>query len=425
MKNITLLVLLGLLCFCVPQSNSDTEEHLPDLSTELRSLMQRHELMGLAVVLIDQGEVVYQGAMGVANLRNEIPLTLQSKFRIASISKLITSIALMQLEASGKVDLNEDVSRYLGWELKNPYQPTAIITLRHLMSHQSGIRDGEGYGRFLQDMHEKKLHLKELFMKSGSYYSEDMFADESPGTTFSYSNSAWGLVASVIEMVSEVPFDQYCQTHIFEPLGLTANYNVSQVNLQELAALYRWSEDRWQAQVDDYLDPLVNRTYQGYQPGTNGLIHAPQGGLRASVNDLATIARLLMSQGQLDSVQILPAESVRKMMNPQWTYNGSNGDTWNQFFLSYGLGMHILTNTDSADVIFSDLNMVGHAGIAYGLLSDMYLDPETSTGIVFITNGSKNKFEYGNSSSFYQVEQDVFEICHLYLKDSILSPNYP
>ena len=113
MKKIVVLLLMGALCFCVPKSKSDPGNGLPGLSTKLRSLMQRHELIGLAVVLIDQGQMVYQEAIGLANLRNEAPLTLQTKFRIASISKLITTIALMQLEAQGKVDLDADISQYL------------------------------------------------------------------------------------------------------------------------------------------------------------------------------------------------------------------------------------------------------------------------------------------------------------------------
>ena len=422
---ITSLLMLVILSSCQPESKSDTGRKLPDLTKELESLMDRHELMGLSLILIEKGKVVYENALGTANLRTSQMLNLDSKFRIASISKLVTTMALMQLEEQGKVDLDSNVSAYLGWELRNPYKPQAIISLRNLMSHQSSIRDGQGYGEFLAQMHPGKLHIKELFQEQGSFYSEDMFASELPGSTFSYANSAWGLVATVIETVSGTSFDQYCKQHIFKPLGLTASFNVSQVNLEDLAALYRWSEDHWQAQVDDYPEPPINRTYPGYQPGTNGLIHAPQGGLRASVKELAAIAKLLINGGSMDTTRILTSQSVVAMMTPNWEYNGSNGDTWNQFFLSYGLGTHILTNSDSADVIFPEHHMVGHAGIAYGLLSDMYLDPTTGMAVVFVTNGSKNSFEYGDSSSFYQVEQDVFRICHLYLKDSILSPNYP
>ncbi|MDH3712074.1 MAG: hypothetical protein OER04_19460, partial [Cyclobacteriaceae bacterium] len=117
-------------------------------------------------------------------------------------------------------------------------------------------------------------------------------------------------------------------------------------------------------------------------------------------------------------------QSVTLMTTVQWTYNGSNGDTWNEFFQAYGLGVHLLTNNDAADIIYREMKMLGHAGIAYGLLSDMFLDLEKGAAVILVTNGSKNTYEYSNSSAFYEVEQKVFDVCHLYLKDSILSPNY-
>ena len=78
-------------------------------------------------------------------------------------------------------------------------------------------------------------------------------------------------------------------------------------------------------------------------------------------------------------------------------------------------GMHHITNQDSADIIFPDRSMSGHPGIAYGLLSDMYFDSGTGSGVVFITNGSKNKYDYGKASTFYQVEEDVFQLLYPFL----------
>ena len=77
--------------------------------------------------------------------------------------------------------------------------------------------------------------------------------------------------------------------------------------------------------------------------------------------------------------------------------------------------MHHITNQDSADIIFPDRSMSGHPGIAYGLLSDMYFDSGTGSGVVFITNGSKNKYDYGKASTFYQVEEDVFQLLYPFL----------
>jgi hypothetical protein len=104
------------------------------------------------------------------------------------------------------------------------------------------------------------------------------------------------------------------------------------------------------------------------------------------------------------------------MLDSHWDFDNNNGDTWENFFLSYGFGIHRTTNQESADIVFPDRCMQGHPGIAYGLLSDMYFDKTTKSGIVFITNGSKKKYEKGQSTTFYQVEEDIFSVVYPFLK---------
>lgn len=80
--------------------------------------------------------------------------------------------------------------------------------------------------------------------------------------------------------------------------------------------------------------------------------------------------------------------------------------------MSYGKGLQFIVNADSADIIFPDRTMQGHPGIAYGLLSDMYVDPITQSGVIFITNGSKKAFDYGPTTSFYGIEEALFKILY-------------
>ncbi len=424
MRTFIIIVLLAIMG-CSKNRDAQATNKASDLTESLQVLMERQQLIGLSVALIKDHELAYAKGFGVANLGRQTPINEHTKFRIASISKLITSIALMQLVEQGMVDLDIDISQYLGWELVNPNVPQTHITLRNILSHQSGIRDGEDYGKYLQDMHRLRLNIKELFTATGAYYSPDMFASEPPKSNFSYCNSAWGLVASVIEKVAGMSFNEYCSKNIFKPMGLNASYRAIDIAENDLAALYRFQSNEWVPQVDDYREsPPANLMYEGYEPGTNGLIFAPQGGVRASVLDLAVIALMFMNEGQVGNTRILTPQSLNAMTTEQWTYNGVNGDTWNEFFQAYGLGVHLLTNKPAADIIYPEMKMLGHAGIAYGLLSDMYLDPEKGAAVILVTNGSKNTYEYSNSSAFYQVEQEVFDVCHLYLKDSILSPNY-
>ncbi|WP_224484113.1 serine hydrolase domain-containing protein [Robertkochia aurantiaca] len=399
----------------IPSEKTDN----PALTKALDSVFRKNELLGLSVTLIGNGKPVYEGYFGTANITTQKPIDKSTIFRIASISKTFTATALMQLEEKGLVDLHTDVSDYLGWELKHPEFPEKIITLHQLLSHQSSIRDGEGYARFSSEMISEKLDIKELFQPEGAYFTPDMFAAHEPGNYFSYTNCTWGLIASIIEKVSGLTFDEYCRKNIFNPLNMKADFNVARITEPEnLAALYRYKDGAWEAQADEYSEKSPeSRLYPEYSPGKNGLIFGPQGSLRISAPDLYTFTQAIMNEGEIDSVSVLTKESVGKMMQTHWRYTGDNGDTWDNFFMAYGYGIHHLTNTESADFIYPTENMSGHPGIAYGLLSDLYFDPETRNGLIFITNGSKQSFEYGKKSSFYQVEEDVFQSTLPFMSD--------
>ncbi|KPP99093.1 MAG: putative beta-lactamase [Bacteroidetes bacterium HLUCCA01] len=418
-----LFILLTLqLTACTPADPSQplTPDQTTTLDRGLEQIAADFELMGLAVVYIQDFQVAYEGYTGLAVRETQTPLDANSVVRIASPSKSLTAMALMQLYEQGLVDLDADVSRYLGWELRSPHWPDEPVTLRMLLGHTSGIADGPTYSAFARTMIAERLPLRMLFTgtdgtRRWSGYSPDIFSEHCPGTYFSYSNAAWGLIASVIERVSGQRFDLYARSHLFEPLGVEASFNITDIRPEHIAALYRFQNDAWTPQIDFYADaPPADRGYEGYEPGHNGLIYAPQGGLRISTRGLITLADVLLNQGQTtfstpQPVRILQAETLREMMAENWRYDGSNGDTWDDFWRSFGLGLHRLTGEPGKDVIFVGVPMTGHPGIAYGLLSDVYVDPATGTGVIFMTNGSKQPFAYGETS-FYQVEEAVFQL---------------
>ena len=385
------------------------------LDSLLVSIFEAHDLMGMAIAYMEDDELVYQSYLGQKHAVQGGQIDEQTIFRIASISKSFTAIAVMQLVEQGLLDLDTDVSQYLGWELRHPQFPASMITLRLLMSHKSGIADGDSYYRFSAKMVEEQLAIKELFHADGQYYGPDVFSKHSPGSYFSYTNCSWGIIASIVEIASGQRFDQYCRQHIFKPLNMTASFNGQDIEpLTSMATLYRFDSSAmsWKAQADDiYTNPPSSRTGSSYKIGHNGLLFGPQGSLRASTRDLVLFLQYLIGlyQEKEGLPKIIQRSSLLQLINSEYEYDGQNGDTWNDFFLSYGLGIHRITNTPGGDIIFSDLNMFGHPGIAYGLLSDMYVDLDQGTGIVFITNGSKRRYTYGDSSSFYQLEEDIFD----------------
>lgn len=420
MKNgIFLMSLIVALTNCKNVPPKEAIYDFSQMGQQLLEVYENNQLMGMSVLLIADGNVAWEKNYGLANYTTQMPIDSNTLFRVASISKTITTTAIMQLVEKGVLDLNRDVSHYLGWSLRNPKYPEDSISLKMLLNHQSSIRDGEGYGRFSREMIEKKLHIQELFQANGSYYTEDLFADHAPGSYFSYTNCTWGIIVSILEKVSGTRFDQYCKANVFKPLDLQTTFNVEDIDdINNLGVLYRYIDSSWVAQVDDYKGKQPpSRAFEGYELGQNGLIFGPQGSLRSSARELGKFAIMLLNKGEYNGKRILSEASVEAMTQQHWTFTENNGDTWENFFLSYGLGIHHITNKDSSDIIFPDRKMFGHPGIAYGLLSDMYVDPIHKSGIVFITNGSQQSYDYAKNSTFYQVEEDVFSVVYPYLKE--------
>ncbi len=104
------------------------------------------------------------------------------------------------------------------------------------------------------------------------------------------------------------------------------------------------------------------------------------------------------------------------MMDRQWTYDGKNGNTGDDFFHSYGLAIHRTLNQNSSDIVFPDRKMVGHLGDAYGLLSGMYFDTKSKTSVILITNGGKQITNKGLQTAFYKVEEDVYASVYKFMK---------
>lgn len=399
-------------------AQADMQAAKDSLTQQLEAVYQSNQLMGMSVLVMADGEVAYQNGFGWAQKENGTPATANTPYRLASISKSATATALMMLYDEGKVDLDADVSQYLDFELRNPKHPGVPITLRQLLSHQSSIVDGEGYYRFSRAMFEESLHIKELLLPDGAYYTEDLFLDREPGAYFTYANCPWGIIAGIIERISGQRFDRFCRERIFEPLEMDAGFNVRDLeNFDSLGILYRYEENQWVPQAGYYpAGKPAPRVGEDYMLGSNGLLFGPQGSMRSSVADLAHFMKMHLNEGSFEGKQLLQAETARMMHEAQWTYNGSNGNTYHDFFFSWGLGFHRIIRRDSMDIIFPDRDMIGHPGEAYGLISDMYFHKESGKGVIFATNGSKKDFAYGKRTTFYLPEEQVFEAVYPFVK---------
>lgn len=385
------------------------------LENNIKSIKEKYELAGGTVVLFNKNKITNVVNFGFANLETDNPIKNTTLFRVASISKTITTIAFMQLVEQKKISLDDNISKILSYEIINPFYPEVTITPRMLLSHTSCLTDDpKTYDSFLSAAYEQNPvpNLSELINSKGKYYSNALFLNQKPGLYFNYCNLNYGIIGTLIEKISGERFDDYCQKYIFTPLGINASYNVSKIaDINQLGTIYRKIDGNWTPQCDFYnAQNKVPENIDNYIPGTNAIRFAPQGGLRISGSDLAKVFMLFLNDGKYLTRQIISKTSIASMTSSQWKYNGTNGDNYNGLFRNWGLGIQLITNTKDNDQIFSgDASLFGHSGDAYGLVSDAFIDVKKGTGFVFITNGSGTGYANSDCSSFYAVEKEVFD----------------
>jgi CubicO group peptidase (beta-lactamase class C family) len=379
-------------------------------------------LSGLVVVVADRSGLVRAQAFGDAVI-GERALAPDTPIRVASISKLVVAIGVMRLVEAGKVDLDSDVSRWLGWPLRNPAFPDAAISLRQLLSHTAGIEDGPGYslplGADIRSALAAPAH----------------WAAAAPGGRFSYANLNYGIAATVMEAASGERFDRLMTRLVLAPLGLDAGYNwsgASDAAVAAAATLYRKGRNEtawdpagpWVAQVDDLhgrrpacpVSSDAGCDLAAYRPGTNGTLFSPQGGLRISAVGLAKIGRMLIGNGRVDGVRLLKPASVKMLTTPVWRAGqGSIGDNYAGLMLCYGPGLQCLSGAAGATdqpVPGLAARWWGHLGEAYGLLGGLWLDRDHDSGrgrvlVYLLTGTADDPAKAPHRSAFMGVEEAI------------------
>jgi CubicO group peptidase (beta-lactamase class C family) len=329
------------------------------------------------VVAFDRESTTPLIVEGVADRTSGRLVEANDPVRIASISKLIMALATLRLAEEGVVDLDADVSEYLGYELRSPGYPDTPVTLAQLLSHRSGLRDSGGYVIPLGESLEEKLQDPE------SWY-EDAPPGEAP---FAYANIGSPVVASVLEAASGERYDALLERLVFGPLEVEGCANWIGCSADTVARAVTLYRDTGEVARDDAagLPPNctvpvadgVECTLDGYVPGSNASVFSPQGGVRIGMVDLARIGQALVQEGD----GLLTEASLTAMLqsaDPQ--IEGQ------EFFCGYGYGAQALETPDREcmDALFKDgVTRYGHAGEAYGLRSGLWFDPGSGTGMAY------------------------------------------
>ena len=347
------------------------------------------------------------------------PLTVNTHFRAASISKMAVGLAVLQLADDGRLDLDEDASAYLGWSLRHPAFPDRAISVRALLNHTSGLRDPEAYWAVAPESLEARIAGDRAF-----------FAPEAEAQTpyFSYANINYGLLGGIVERVTGQRFDGAMHDLVLGPLGLSGGFNWFGADPAVRAAgasLHRRENDIWAVSTDgaDILSStaphflaradLDRDAYLAqYTPGENASLFSPQGGLRTDIDDLARLARAAYARATRNDLRY-------------WRHDESqrNGATWDGYFKTYGPGIQIL----AADQTPFDKPLIGHGGEAYGLLSGAFaMAPDDSDGepiiVTYAITGTPRAFAAGQYTGFFDLEDPVIALAHDIVTAAITAP---
>lgn len=396
-----------------------------------------YPLAGVAAIALRGGEVAYEGYVGrmridAASPANDRPVNRDTLYRVASISKLAVTLGVLRLAEEGRLDLDRDISDFLGWRLRNPHFPDTPITLRMMLSHTSSLRDDGGY--FWDNTHR----LRDVLQPGGAHHGAGaMWAKNAPpGTFFTYANLPWGVIGEAMEAVTGERFDRLMKRLVLGPLGVPGGFSPADLSpgeLANLAALYRKRENLpdgreiwravdgpWYAQVDDYTrEAPVPRAGPDYAPGTNGTLYAPQGGLRTSARGLARIMRMLMDRGAVDGKPFLRPETIDTMLAEQWRFDTRrrNGDAASEeghpgLFNAWGLGnQHFLdlSGPGRGDRLVEGggFKGVGHLGDAWGLTGTFVFEPKARDGLIVLVGGvgANPETQPGTYSAHYRHDE--------------------
>jgi CubicO group peptidase (beta-lactamase class C family) len=281
---------------------------------------------------------------------------------LASISKTVIATAVMQGVERALFGLDDDVNDILPFPVRTPEHPRRVITVRQLLTHTSSIRDR---WPVWDDLYVKGdstiplgMFLEGYLVPGGEDYRRANFYDTKPSSRYRYSNVGAALAAFLVEAASGSGFDAWCETNIFQPLGMDrTGWHLADVPVADVAMPYRWSADR-------------NR-YLAY--GQYGYPDYPDGALRTTAPQIARHLGMMMNGGVWNGTRVLQRDTVSEMLRSQIP------DT------TYGQGLLWYRTRSRGRAL------IGHNGGDSGVATVAFYDPNDDVGVVVLANGNWRK----------------------------------
>lgn len=351
-----------------------------DIDRQIAERMASVGIVGLGAAIIVDRRVVWMNGYGFSDHGRTRPFTSGTVMNVGSIAKTVTGVAMMRAVQDGLLALDEDINRYLPFRVVNPHAPHEKITLRHLATHTSGIRDRwEVYSRSYHFGGDSPVPLSaflhDYFAAGGAHYARENFLDARPGSRRAYSNLGAALAGYIVERAVGEPLNVFTREHLFEPLGMTSTgWFLSEIDQAKHSALF--------VSHNGLIIPI---------PLYGGTTY-PDGGLRTSVEDLCRFFIALLGGGEYAGVRILDAEAALEMQRFQFT----DGNRPENFPASDGnSGLFWRTKFRG--------QRVGHGGSDPGVQTEMLTDRAGTLGVVLFVNTSLSGREAAVTGSIFDL----------------------
>jgi CubicO group peptidase (beta-lactamase class C family) len=372
----------AMLYWGVAPRQAETSKDAKSLDEFAAALIEEDAIPGMAIAVLRDQEVVHMRGYGFADASTRRPMTPDTPMNIASISKPILGLILLQLRDRGLLDLDADVNSLLPFRVENPHAQSASITIRQLATHTSSIGDYYDTADY-QEGADSPLaltdYLRSILAKDGSRYDNGAhYLNAKPGTVREYSNPGAGVAGAAAERAAGTSLSALARDNIFEPLGmansswlladypadtLATRYEVYQcMPYTSLCASTEEPKRNWLIGKIFY-PTKADRRLKAYPQFGNP--NYPDGGVNASARDLALLAQSMLAGGKTSGDPLLSPASFDEMLKLQLP---PSIDDRQRFFWRDRYGM------------------TGHSGSDNGVFTSLYFDRDKGSAIVILMN---------------------------------------
>jgi len=325
------------------------------LEAWIESRMAYEGLPGLSAGIIYDQELIWSGGFGFADPEANRPATPRTIYRIASISKLFTSTAVMQLRDEGRLQLDDPVSKYLPWfKIGDPYPDSPPATIRHLLTHTSGLPREAPFPYWSDFRFPTRDQVRESLPRQEACYPRE--------SKWKYSNLALALAGEIVAAVSGIEYKTYIRQNILDPLGMDS----TSVILPEKDREERLAKGFSRRMPDGSRRELPFSDTKGITPAAN---------LSSTVEDLAKFISLQFRDGSRKGNQVLKGSTLREMQRVHWMRPGME--------TAWGLGFSLSLSDGKI--------RCGHGGGLGGYRTHVSFCPEEKIGAVVLTNANNGE----------------------------------